>query len=140
MNRLFHARITWYQYLFLILLASQAFIAFWCKLALLGAVVILFLVVVIERIIHTIYTVTSDNQLIIDNGRFTKKKQIPIAEITSISRQHTMKIGRFCVSRYVLIEYSGARCEGIILKKEKEFIDLIEKRKINITFKKEPLP
>ena len=67
----------------------------WCKNIILATLMMLFLIVVIEQIIHTVYTVTADGLLLLNHGRFIRKKTIPIAEITSIRKVHSMKFGSF---------------------------------------------
>ena len=86
MNRIFHARIVWYQYFLLVVLGVNAFGFLWCKNIILATLMMLFLIVVIEQIIHTVYTVTADGLLLLNHGRFIRKKTIPIAEITSIRK------------------------------------------------------
>ena len=98
MNRIFHARIVWYQYFLLVVLGVNAFGFLWCKNIILATLMMLFLIVVIEQIIHTVYTVTADGLLLLNHGRFIRKKTIPIAEITSIRKVHSMKFGSFSVS------------------------------------------
>ena len=105
MNRIFHARIAWYQYFLLVVLTVNVVGALWCKYILPAVLLILMLIVVIEQIIHTVYTVTPDGILEISTGRFIRKKVIPISEITAIRKCHSMKFGRFSVTEYVLIEY-----------------------------------
>mgnify|MGYP000456258850 len=53
MNRIFHARIAWYQYFLLAVLTVNAVGALWCKYILPAVLFMLMLIVVIEQIIHT---------------------------------------------------------------------------------------
>lgn len=129
MNRIFHARIAWYQYLFIIVLGVNVFGALWTKHILLATILALMLVVIIEQVIHTSYTVTSEGLLELSGGRFTKKKVIPIQQILSVKRHSSMKFGRFSVTRYILIEYDVPhKYVSVMPANEQEFIDLIEKR------------
>ncbi len=128
MNRIFHARIAWYQYFLLAVLTVNAVGALWCKYILLGVLMSLMLLVVIEQIIHTRYTVTGDGILEISTGRFARKKVIPISEITAIRKCHSMKFGRFSVTEYVLIEYGKGKFVSVMPVKEREFVELLEKR------------
>ena len=121
MNRIFHARIVWYQYFLLVVLGVNA------KNIILATLMMLFLIVVIEQIIHTVYTVTADGLLLLNHGRFIRKKTIPIAEITSIRKVHSMKFGSFSVTNYLLIEYGKGKYASVLPVKEKEFMELIEK-------------
>ena len=128
MNRIFHARIAWYQYFLLVVLTVNVVGALWCKYILPAVLLILMLIVVIEQIIHTVYTVTPDGILEISTGRFIRKKVIPISEITAIRKCHSMKIGRFSVTEYVLIEYGKGKFVSVMPVKEREFVELLEKR------------
>lgn len=125
MNRIFHARIAWYQYVLLVLLTVNAIGALWCKYILPAALLLLMLIVVIEQIIHTVYTLTTDETLEIYGGRFVRKKVIPISEITAIKRCGSMKFGRFSVTDYVLIEYGKGKFASVLPVKEQEFIKSI---------------
>lgn len=73
MNRIFHARIAWYQYFLLVVLTVNAVGALWCKYILPAVLLMLLLIVVIEQIIHTVYTVSTDGVLEISTGRFMRK-------------------------------------------------------------------
>ena len=120
MNRIFHARIAWYQYFLLVVLTVNAVGALWCKYILPAVLLMLLLIVVIEQIIHTVYTVSTDGVLEISTGRFMRKKVIPIAEITAIRK--------FSVTNYVLIEYGNGKFASVMPVKEREFVELIKKR------------
>ena len=128
MNRIFHARIAWYQYFLLVVLTVNVVGALWCKYILPAVLLILMLIVVIEQIIHTVYTVTPDGILEISTGRFIRKKVIPISEITAIRKCHSMLFGSFSVSEYVLIEYGKGKFVSVMPVKEREFVELLEKR------------
>ena len=128
MNRIFHARIAWYQYFLLVVLTVNVVGSLWCKYILPAVLLILMLIVVIEQIIHTVYTVTPDGILEISTGRFIRKKVIPISEITAIRKCHSMKFGRFSVTEYVLIEYGKGKFVSVMPVKEREFVELLEKR------------
>ena len=128
MNRVFHARIAWYQYFLLVVLGANAFGFLWCKYILLAVFMMLLLIVVIEQVIHTTYTVTS---LILSYGRFARKKTIPVKDIISVQKHHSMKFGRFSVTEYVLIEYGKDKYVSVMPVKEREFVELLEKIKNN---------
>ena len=49
MNRIFHARIVWYQYFLLVVLGVNAFGFLWCKNIILATLMMLFLIVVIDH-------------------------------------------------------------------------------------------
>jgi uncharacterized membrane protein YdbT with pleckstrin-like domain len=128
MNRIFHARIAWYQYFLLAVLTVNTVGALWVKAAIVGLLLALLLLVVIERIIHTTYTITADNMLIIDVGRFARKRTIPIADITAIERYRSMKFGNFSVTNYLLIHYAKNKFVTVMPVKEEEFISLLQQK------------
>lgn len=137
MNRIFHARIAWYQYFLLAVLTVNAVGALWCKYILPAVLFMLMLIVVIEQIIHTVYTVTVDGNLEISRGRFIRKKVIPISEITTIQKYRSMKFGSFSVTDYLLIEYGKGKFASVMPVKEREFVELIEKKMKSIALDKE---
>ena len=97
MNRIFHARIAMGQYLFLILIGILAVYMLWYKSPFLAAIFMLWLVVIIEKLIHTTYTVTPDGKLVLSFGRFSRSKEILMKDITSVERASSMQVGRFAV-------------------------------------------
>lgn len=128
MNRIFHARIVWYQYVLLVILTSTLISFLWFKFIIPAAFLAVVLLVVIEQIIHTSYIVTTDNKLIVSRGRFSKKKIIPISTIIAIRKYHSMKIGRYSVTNYLIIEYNINKYISLMPVKEQEFVNLIQAR------------
>ena len=126
MNRIFHARIAMGQYLFLILIGILAVYMLWYKSPFLAAIFMFWLVVIIEKLIHTTYTVTADNRLLLFFGRFSRGREILLKDITSVERTSSMRIGRFAVMRYVLVRYGEGKCVALLPVKEEEFIRLLK--------------
>lgn len=89
----------------------------------------LLLVFLIERFIHTTYTITARGQLIVYTGRFAGTQTVRIKDIVSVERRHSVKIGRFCLLRYVMIGLNSGRYISVVPMKEQEFIELLEKRR-----------
>lgn len=125
MNKIFHVRIKWYQYLFIILLGGLAFFLLWDKQAVPAALCMVMLALLIERLIHTTYTVTTDGRLIIYSGRFSGSKTIRITDIASVERRKSVKIAGFSLLRYVLIGLNGGRYISLVPLKEVEFVQLL---------------
>jgi len=128
MNRVFHARITWYHLLFLVLVSVCTVYLVWHKQALGALLFSLVLLVLIECVIHTTYTVTTEGLLVIAKGRFYKKRTIPIGEILSIERKRSMTVFNCSVTHFVLIRWGYDKYVALIPVKEKEFIQLIRER------------
>ncbi|NDV80591.1 PH domain-containing protein [Bacteroides sp. 51] len=129
MNRIFHVRIAWYQYLYLILLGGLSFFLLWDKSIILAAICMIMLVLLIERFIHTTYTITTDGRLILSSGRFSKPKTIWLKDIISVERRTSVRIGNFSVLQYVMIGYGAGRYLSVLPLKEQEFIDLLETKR-----------
>lgn len=119
MNRIFHARVTIGQYLFLLLVTIVVVHEMWVKHALMAIIFMVLLVIVIERLIHTTYTLTTDGKLILSYGRFSRPKEILVSDIVSIERTSSMQIGRFALLRYLLLKY-GERGKFVALFPVKE--------------------
>lgn len=125
MNRIFHARIAVGQYLFILLSAAMAVYGLWEKHILLAVIFVLLLIVSIEKLIHTTYTVTQDGRLLLYFGRFSRGKEIRLKDITVVERASSMRVGRFAVMRYVLVRYGEGKCVALLPVKEEEFIALL---------------
>lgn len=129
MNRIFHARIAAGQYLFLLIATAVTIHEMWMKHAVLTIVFMLLLIIAIERLIHTTYTLTADGRLILYFGRFTRSKEIFLKDIISVERSSSMKIGRFAVMRYVLVRYgTKGKCAVLLPVKEDMFIRMLRER------------
>ncbi len=132
MNRIFHARIVPGQYLFLLLVAALAFWALWEKNILLAAACMLWLVFLIERLIHTTYTLTVEGTLRIDRGRFNRRRERPLSDIVSVERASSMQVAGRALVRYVLVHYKDGKYDALMPVKEEEFIrQLIKRMEIN---------
>ena len=89
----------------------------------------IWLVVIVEKLIHTTYTVTPDGKLILFFGRFSRGKEILLKDIISVEQASSMQIGKFAVMRYVLVKYGGeGKCAVLLPVKEEEFVRLLGER------------
>lgn len=127
MNRTFHTRIIWYQYAYLILIGLLAFWMLWIKAIIPAALLMLLIVFLIERFIHTTYTITTNNDLVLYMGRFGKTRTIKLEKIISAEKRQS-HLGRFTNTSFVLIQYGANKYVSVLPVKEREFIDLLEKR------------
>ena len=125
MNRIFHARIAKAQYLFILLNGFLVAYGLWEKHILTALLFTLVLIVCIERLIHATYTITTDGKLVLSFGRFSRRKEILLKDITSVERASSMRVGRWAVMRYVLVKHGQDKCEVLLPVKEEEFIRLL---------------
>lgn len=130
MNRIFHARVPWYTVLFLILLAGITIWSYWERLGLVALISLLWMVVLIERTIHTTYTVTTDGKLVVHRGRFSKDIIVPLTDIRRIELIRSAAIGPICLKRYLLVHCEKGRTLSLIPARGEEMVMYIkEKRK-----------
>ena len=128
MNRIFHVKIAGGTYFLLILLTAVMVFAFWCMKAMIGLVVALGLIIIIERIIHSTYTLTADGKLVVYYGRFYKGKTIPLTDITDVELKRSSGFGGIMPSKYVLIHYEKKNLLSLVPVKPEEFINALVKR------------
>ena len=129
MNRIFHARIAMGQYLFLVLTTIIVIYAMWMQHAVMAILFMLLFIIAIERLIHTTYTLTTDDRLLLFYGRFSRSEEISLKDIISVERASSMKIGRFAVMRYVLVKYgTKGKCAVLLPVKEDMFIKTLTNR------------
>lgn len=106
MNRSFHYRASWLNYTCIIVVAVAAMYSLWHRSvvnAIVGFMLMGVVVLMIERIIHTVYVLTSDGRLIISRGRFSREMSVPVNEIIRMSVIRPKLLG----VRYILIEYGA---------------------------------
>jgi hypothetical protein len=129
MNRIFHARIAIGQYLFLLLVTGVAIWALWDKHIVLAVLMVILLVLSIEKLIHTTYTLTSDGHLVLYYGRFMKGKTISLQEVTGVERVCQIRLFGVGLMRCVLVHH-GNKTEALMPVKEEEFIEVINKKRM----------
>jgi len=123
MDRTFHHRITVGALCGIVLLLILAVYAFWVKSVILGLFVVLALVLVSERSLHTRY-IFHDRELIIYNGRLSKSKHILLADIHSCKPMTTV----FGLVRYFLIGYGNDKLVSVQPDNEPAFVDVLSTR------------
>ena len=129
MNRIFHARVPWYMIFFLIFLTIAAISALWVKLIIPATLCLLLVIVIIERIIHTTYTITTYGKLIIYKGRFARNLCIPLTDIQRIEKYRSMNFGSFHLTEYLVITYGKDYYATIMPIKEVEFLNRIKQNR-----------
>lgn len=127
-NRTFQHRVTIAGIIVPIIMAIMAMYFLWHRTAIhliIGFGLIVLVVLMLERLLHTCYIVTAD-QLIIDRGRLDQKQTIPLQDIKRIT-----KIKRKWLASYILIEYGGRNETSVQPQNEDSFIQEIQKRQDN---------
>ena len=131
-NRSFHYRASWLNYTCIAVVAGAAIYSLWHRSAvnaLVGFLLMGVVVLMIERIIHTVYVLTSDGRLIISRGRFSRSLSVPVNEII---RMRVIRPGLLGV-RYILIEYGAGHETTVQPVNEEAFMREVRDRQERIS-------
>ena len=128
MDRTFQARVTAGQWLSLILCTFLAGYGLWHKEWPVALLFMILLVLVIEQLIHSTYTILAEGGLVVRRGRFRKVKHIALADIRLVERVKAPLFGALFVSHYVLIHYAGGKTLALLPANEEEFMRTLVKR------------
>lgn len=88
-------------------------------------------VMMIERMVHTTYSFTPDDMLVISRGRFARALTIPLNEVLS-ARAVTMKP---LFIRVVMIEYGAGHVTSVRPDDCEGFVSELGKRQQRLTYK-----
>lgn len=133
LDRTFHKRFTLPAKLGVLVFALLAGYFFWVKVAIIGILLAIVIVGMIERILNTTYTfqwirpIDRDVEMdfiIIDEGRFSSKKTIPVCDIVKVEPMRTF----FGLDHALVIEYGPKHFASLQPDNEEAFIKEIEKR------------
>lgn len=127
MNRTFHYRVSLVNYLAVFIVAAAALFFFWNRSianAVVGFLLLMAVLMMVERIIHTMYVFTADGMLVIDRGRFSHSIAIPVSDIIKVGivRPALLPV------RFVTIEYGAGRVVTVQPVNEEAFVDEIKRR------------
>lgn len=115
-------------YVWLIVLSLVMGGAFWYMQPLVGLATAMLLVVTIESIIHSTYTLTADGQLVVYRGRFLRSRTIDLRTITDVELRHSHGMVGFLAADYVLVHVREAQSCSLVPVKPEEFIRALVKR------------
>ena len=85
MQRLFHAKIQFQSWVLLIAVLFVFAYSAWHKQPIILLLSLILLIVMIDRMIHTTYTI-SDTHLIIHTGKFSKDQLIPLENLIRLEK------------------------------------------------------
>lgn len=132
-DRTFHKRFTMPAKCGVVIFALLAGYFFWQKVAIIGIFVAIIIVGMIERILNTTYTlkrvkpIDRDEEMdfiVIDEGRFSSKKTVPVCDIVSVTPMKTC----WGLDHALVIEYGNKRLVSLQPDNEDGFIREVEKR------------
>ena len=126
-KRVFHQRFTLAAKCGIALCVLLMIYLFWIKVAIVSLFLLIIGVGMIERVLHTTYTVGETDEgyfLLVDKGRFSFPTLLPVSEIRRVIPMNRL----FGLSRYLLVEYGENRLLSVEPEEENEFIAEIKKR------------
>ncbi len=132
-NRTFHKRFTMSARIGIIVFALLAGYSFWVKMAIIGILLAIVIVGMIERILNTTYTfkkvkpIDRDDEmeyLIVNEGRFSQNKNVPVCDIISVKTVKTF----MGLDRCLVIEYGHHHIVAVQPDNEGAFEKEIKKR------------
>ena len=132
-DRTFHKRFTVTAKVGIVIFAVLAGYFFWVKTAIVGILLAIVIVGMIERILNTSYTfrrvkpIDRDDEmeyLIVNEGRFSGNKNIPVCDIVRMERMKSF----FGLDHYLLIEYGAHHIVSVQPDNEEAFKKEVEKR------------
>ena len=135
-DRTFHKRFTISSKVGISVFTALAAYFFWTKTAIIGILLAIVIVGMIERILHTTYTfrrvkpIDRDEEmdfLIVNEGRFSRNKTVPVCDIVRMEQVKTAMGMDHCV----VIEYGIKRLICVQPDNEEAFIKEIKKRQEN---------
>ena len=120
----------------IIVFALLAGYFFWVKMAIIGILLAIVIVGMIERILNTTYTfkkvkpIDRDDEmeyLIVNEGRFSQNKNVPVCDIISVKNVKTF----MGLDRCMVIEYGHHNMVAVQPDNEEAFEKEIKKRQEN---------
>lgn len=115
-----------------IVVAATAFFFLWHRStvnAVLGFALLITAMLMVERMIHTVYALTSDGLLSIERGRFAHSLTIPLNEIITIK---AVRLKPFMV-KVVVLEYGTGRVTSVQPQDCDAFINELKNRQKTLT-------
>lgn len=112
-----------------VILAGIALGFFWQRSsvgALVGLMLMVVIVGILERMLHTEYRF-DDDKLFVVRGRFARTTVVPLSEVTRI--EHVRR--RWLVQNYILIEYGHRHLVSVQPQNEQGFLNEIKKRQLH---------
>lgn len=135
MSRLFHARIRWQSWLYLVLILFVAVYAGWHRMPVVMTLAFLGLILVIERIVHTSYRIT-DTRLVVHTTRFRPDTVVPLASVVRIDRVRGLRLFGRDLNPALLVVYrvetdteGKTRELAVVPQNETDFVDFFTRKR-----------
>ncbi len=126
-DRTFHYRASFLNYAAIVAVGVAALCVFWHRSAanaVVGLVLMVAVVMMVEKVLHTAYTFTADGRLVVSRGRFSRPIYIKVSDIVKAERMRAGVLG----VRYVLLTYGAGHTVSLQPVNEEAFIGEISRR------------
>lgn len=127
MDRIFHKRVGVRDF---VVVAVFAIVGLWAFMhrnvqsGLVGLAMMMLAALTVERAVHTIYTLTADGRLLIDCGRFARRREVSLTDIRSVYRVE----GRLLLRSYVAVECASGSVIAVQPGNEEGFVKELRRR------------
>ena len=135
MQRLFHAKIQFQSWVLLIAVLFVFAYSAWHKQPIILLLSLILLIVMIDRMIHTTYTI-SDTHLIIHTGKFSKDQLIPLENLIRLEKISGIRLFGKSFNSFLLLTYQEEgieKSQAVIPQNEDDFVKCLQKHKIGST-------
>ena len=95
-DRTFHYRASFLNYAAIVAVGVAALCVFWHRSAanaVVGLVLMVAVVMMVEKVLHTAYTFTADGRLVVSRGRFSRPIYIKVSDIVKAERMRAGVLG-----------------------------------------------
>ena len=119
------------NFLAVIMVAAAALFLFFYRSAVssvAGFLLVIAVIVMVERLVPTVYVFTSDGQLVIDRGRFSRPVMVPV--------DHIIKVRKVCPPllpvRFLVVEYGAGHIITVQPADHEAFIVEVRRRQTQV--------
>ena len=142
MQRLFHAKIQFQSWVLLIAVLFVFTYSAWHKQPIILLLSLILLIVMIDRMIHTTYTI-SDTHLIIHTGKFSKDQLIPLENLIRLEKISGIRLFGKSFNSFLLLTFQVNGAErsqaleekslAVIPQNEDDFVKCLQNHKLGST-------
>ena len=138
MSRIFHAKIQFQSWLLLLAIFFVFGYSAWHKQPIMLMIATVLLIVMIDRMIHTTYTITPTD-IIIHTGKFSKDKTIPLQDLLRVEKISGVRLFGHSFNSFLLLTYQvngeekpqavEEKSLAVIPQNFDDFVKCLQKRK-----------
>ena len=131
MSRLFHAKIQFQSWFLLLAILFVFVYSAWHRQPIFMLITLALLILMIDRMIHTTYTITPTD-IIIHTGKFSKDKAIPLQNLLRVEKISGLRLFGHSFNSFLLLTYQengSEKSQAVIPQNFDDFVKCLQKRK-----------